>query len=264
MQPYKISFALYSSRNFPPLEAQLEGLKKIGYWGVEPFLPIYEKDPKEFRKKIDAVGLACPCFHMSFTGLVDEPDRFIDIAHTIGARIMITPWLPPEERGKTADAWKKIGAALAKGAEKAGAAGLSVAWHNHDFEFLPLPDGSRPIDHLFAAAGDRVGFEIDIAWVLRGHADPAAELARYADRITVIQVKDTAPPGTTAEGGWTATGDGIVDWDVLWPLFRRTKSEHLVAEHDNPADWRVYAKRTFDYLTKLAARHEPARPAAGR
>ncbi|MDC9835111.1 hypothetical protein [Rhizobium binxianense] len=38
------------------------------------------------------------------------------------------------------------------------------------------------------------------------------------------------------EDGWTATRDGIIDREMLVPLFRRTKAEHIVAEHDNPAD----------------------------
>ena len=164
---------------------------------------------------------------------------------------MIPPWLPPEERGPDAAAWQRVGAALAEGAEKVKRQGLRVAWHNHDFEYIPLPDGSRPIDHLLAAGGESVEFEIDLAWVVRGGADPAAELARYADRITVIQCKDTAPLGTDAEGGWTATGDGIIDWHALWPLFVETRTDQLVAEHDNPADWRTYAQRSFDYMKKL-------------
>ena len=42
---------------------------------------------------------------------------------------------------------------LAKGAESVRSAGLKIAWHNHDFEYRKLSDGSRPIDHLFAAPG---------------------------------------------------------------------------------------------------------------
>jgi len=254
MQPYKLSFALYSSRSFQPLDMQLEGVKAIGYDAVEPWLPVYGDDPRGFRRMIDDAGLACFGFHMPFAGLVNEPDRFIDIAQTIGATVMIPPWLPPEERGTDAAAWQRVGEGLAKGAERAKKAGLRVAWHNHDFEYHPLPDGSRPIDHLLAAAGDEVGFEIDVAWVVRGKADPAAELARYADRVAIIQCKDTAPLGTTVDDGWTATGDGIVDWNALWPLFRKTKADHLVAEHDNPSDWRRFAQHSFDYLKELMAR----------
>ena len=177
---YKLSYQLYSSRKFPPLEAQLPILKSIGYDAVEPWLPAYEASPKAFCKAIDDAGLACLGFHMPLTGLTLETERFIDIAHAIGAPLMIPPWIPPEERDTGPDGWKRLGEALAKGAEQARAAGLKVAWHNHAFEYQALADGSRPIDILFAAAGDLDGFEIDCGWVVRGGADAAAELARYA------------------------------------------------------------------------------------
>jgi sugar phosphate isomerase/epimerase len=246
--PYKISYQLYSSRNFPPLAAQLPVLKSLGYDAVEPWLPAYEASPKQFRAQIDDAGLACYGFHMPLAGLVDEPDRFIEIAQQLGAALMIPPYVMPEDRRPTPDFWKRLGTQLAAGAEKAAKHGLRVAWHNHDFEFQPLSDGSRPIDHIFAAAGDTVWFEMDCAWIVRAGADPAVELARFADRIAAVQVKDTAPLGTIRDGGWAATGDGIIDWPALAPLIAATRADHLVAEHDEPSDWKSFAERSIRYL----------------
>jgi sugar phosphate isomerase/epimerase len=251
---YQISFQLYSTRNFPPQEAVLKELKIIGYDAVEPWLPDFQDDPSEFRKRIDAAGLKCLGFHLPFRGLVDEPRRFIDIAHTLGASLMIPPYLAPQDRPFDAGGWRGIGEKLARGAQAAGKDGLKVAWHNHDFEYRSLADGSRPIDIMLEAAGSEVGFEIDLAWVLRAWADPAIELERYAKRICAIQVKDTAPPGVSAEGGWTAAGAGIVDWKAIWPSFASTRANHLVVEHDDPKDWRRVARQSYDFLIAMGAR----------
>ncbi|OAV49145.1 sugar phosphate isomerase [Rhizobium sp. WYCCWR10014] len=248
---YPISYQLYSSRNFPPLFAQFPELKAFGYDAIEPWLPAYEADPKAFRTALDDAGLKCHCFHMPLKGLVEEPQRFIDIALTMGATIMIPPYVAAEERGTTADYWRSLGAQLAEGAEQAAEHGLKVAWHNHDFEFFALADGSRPIDHIFDGGGDTVWFEIDCGWITRAGADPAAELKRFADRIVAIQMKDMAPKGTTTEDGWAATGDGIIDWEKFVPLFRETKAEHIVTEHDNPADWRRFARRSIEHIKAL-------------
>ena len=250
---YKIAYQLYSSRNFPPLEAQLPELKAIGYDGIEPWLPAYEADDgKSFRKLLDDAGLGCFGFHMPLAGLVSETQRFIDIALTLGAGWMIPPYLTPEERaGADSDFWKALGGKLAKGAAAAKPHGLKVAWHNHDFEFVALKDGSRPIDHILDEGGADVWFEIDCGWVRRAGADPATELSRFKNRIGVIQTKDTAPLGTKAEDGWVATGDGIIDWAALAPLFRATQADHLVTEHDNPGDWRAFAQRSINHLRQL-------------
>ncbi|MCR6672092.1 sugar phosphate isomerase/epimerase [Devosia ginsengisoli] len=249
--PYPIAYQLYSSRNFPPLAAQLPVLKAMGYDAIEPWLPAYEADPKLFRRQLDDAGLACYGFHMPLAGLVSEPNRFIDIALTLGATVLIPPYVAVEERENTPDYWRGLGEKLARGAETAGPHELKVAWHNHDFEYVPLPDGSKPIDHIFEAAGPDVWFEIDCGWITRAGADPAAELRRYADRIIAIQTKDTAPLGTTLDDGWTATGDGIIDWAALVPLFRRTRADHIVTEHDNPGDWQRFASRSIYHLKAL-------------
>lgn len=247
---YPIAYQLYSSRNFPPLEAQLPELKAMGYDAIEPWLPAYEADPAAFRRALDDAGLGCIGFHMPLKGLVEETQRFIDIALTLGASVMIPPYVTPEEREPTPGYWRSVGERLARGAEAAARHGLTVAWHNHDFEYRPLPDGSRPIDHILGVS-DLVKFEIDCGWIVRGGADPAEELRRYADQVIAIQLKDTAPLGTKEEDGWTATGDGIIDWAALVPLMRATQATHIVAEHDNPADWRRFASRSIDHMRSL-------------
>ena len=249
--PYPIAYQLDASRQFPPLADQMPLLKALGYDAIEPCLPAYEADPALFRRQLDDAGLACYGFHMPLAGLVAEPTRFIDIALTLGARVLIPPYVTAEERQNTPAYWQELGRKLGHGADLTAPHGLKVAWHNHDFEYAALPDGTRPIDHIFAAGGPNVWFEIDCGWIARAGADPAAELGRYADRIIAIQTKDTAPMGTLADDGWTATGDGIIDWAALVPLFRQTRADHIVTEHDNPADWQRFARRSIDHLKAL-------------
>jgi sugar phosphate isomerase/epimerase len=81
----------------------------------------------------------------------------------------------------------------------------------------------------------------------------AAELSRYADRLIAVHAKDLAPAGTVAEDGWADVGAGIIDWRGIWPLIDRSKARVLVVEHDNPADWRRSAERSFAYLSSLRA-----------
>ncbi|WP_432254775.1 sugar phosphate isomerase/epimerase family protein [Limimaricola sp. AA108-03] len=247
---YPISFQLYSSRESWPLPPQLPKLKAMGYDAVEPWLPAYENDPEGLRRMLDAAGLACFGFHMPLSGLRDEPGRYVEIAQILGATYLIPPFVPEAERKDSAGFWMGIGETLAAGAEHAARHGLRVAWHNHDFEYRPLPDGSRPIEHILGQS-EAVGFEIDCGWIARAGADPAEELVRYAERIVAIQPKDLRRPGDTVEGGWAATGDGTIDWAALAPLFRKTAAHHIVTEHDAPADWERFAQRSIDTLRGL-------------
>jgi sugar phosphate isomerase/epimerase len=254
MAAYQLSFQLYTARNFSPQDVVLKELKSIGYDAVEPWPRDFEDDPRGFRKLIDAAGLRCPSLHLPFHGLVEQPRRYIDIAHVLGASLMVAPYLAPQDRPSDVRGWRKIGDQLAHAARAAAENGLKVAWHNHDFEYASLVDGSRPIDILLEAAGREVGFEIDLAWVKRAGADPLAEIQRYSQRIWAIHVKDTAPPGTTAQSGWTVAGAGVLDWKVLWPAFASTRAELLVVEHDDPDDWRQVAQDAYDFLIAMGAR----------
>jgi sugar phosphate isomerase/epimerase len=239
---YPVSFQLYSAREFPPLEEQLSTLAKLGYTNVEPFADLYAA-PETFRALLDANGLSALSGHFNLWDLEADPDKAISIAKTLGIEIVIAPWLDPADRPIDAAGWKSVGKRLAKLQETFAAAGLTFAWHTHDFEFIGLPDGSFPIEHILD--GNCVGLELDIAWVVRAGADPAAWLNKYADRLVTIHVKDIAPEGQNAEqDGWADLGHGVVDWKGLWPLIERSKARLAILEHDRPGDWRRFAQNS--------------------
>ena len=111
--------------------------------------------------------------------------------------------------------------------EKAGKpfrdAGLDFGWHNHDFEFVALSDGSIPQDHIFAG-GPNLSWEADIAWVIRGGADPFAYIEKYGNRITAVHVKDIAKAGENADqDGWADVGHGTVEWARLFKAPRQPR-----------------------------------------
>jgi sugar phosphate isomerase/epimerase len=252
MKTYRISFQLYSARKFPPVEAQLEALAAIGFDAVEPYGGAYGNDPAGLRRKLDAVGLACPTAHVALDLLNSDRAAAIGIAEALGLETVVVPYLVAEKRPADAAGWKTIGAQLAGHAAALAEKGFRLAWHNHDFEYATLPDGSRPIEHLLAGKG--VGFEADIGWIARAGKDPEAEVKRYAGKIAAFHVKDLAPAGTTADDGWTDIGSGTIAWKTLLPAIEASASDLLVFEHDNPSDWRGFASRSYGYVSNLVGR----------
>jgi sugar phosphate isomerase/epimerase len=248
MADYKISFQLYSARKFPPLEQQLEALAVIGYDAVEPYGAVYEQDPAGFRTKVDTAGLTCPSAHIPLAALDSNRPRAIEVARTLGLHTAVVPYLQPAERPRDTAGWKAIGERLAEHASAFAAAGMKLAWHNHDFEYEPLPDGSRPLEHLLAPG---VAWEADIGWIERAGAEPRHALLEHSDRIAAFHVKDVAPSGIYAEDGWADVGTGRIDWRALWPAMASAPARLLVCEHDNPSDWQRFARRSYDYLSRL-------------
>ena len=163
-----LSMQLYSARKFPPVEAQLATVRANGFEFVETFGPLHD-DAAGTRRRLDAHGLAAKSAHIGLETIETRPERTLQVARQLGVEIVVAPNLTPPERPTSREGWNNLGARLAQISARLAAEGLPFAWHNHDFEFSALPDGSFPIEHLL---GDAVLWEADLAWVSRGGADP--------------------------------------------------------------------------------------------
>lgn len=248
----EIGFQLYSARNYPLAEV-LKKVAALGYTHVEGYGALYANpDPAALKALLDANGLAMPTAHISIEDLRDT-DKTLKLAETLGIKVAVCPWLAPEQRPTSGDGWKAFGADLQKIGKPLQDAGLTFGYHNHDFEFA-THDGQYGMDILLDAA-PAVNVEADVAWIVRGGADPAAWLSKFGDRIVAIHVKDLAPAGEAEdEGGWADAGHGTVGWTKLWPIVRRqTKARYFVAEHDNPNDIDRFASRSMTFIKSLGA-----------
>ena len=241
------SYQLYSSRNFPPLPATLKMLAEAGYKYVEGFGGLYgdKAGLADLALHLHATGLTMRTGHFGIAQIEDTPDWAIEVAQTLGMEKVIVPWIPAEMHPKDGAGWRALGARLQKMGAPIRAAGLGFGWHNHDFEFRKTPDGVMPQTALFDGGPD-LEWEMDVAWVIRGGADPLTWIAQHGSRITAAHVKDIAPAGENlAEDGWADVGHGTVDWPTIMAALRGVGCKYFVMEHDNPADHRRFATRAL-------------------
>ncbi len=245
-----ISYQLYSSREFPPLIETLKMLKDLGYSQVEGYGGVYG-DPATLKSALAEAGLSMPSGHFGIDMLEGEPDKALEIAAAAGMRAVYCPFLMPDDRPGDAAGWRAFGERLQAAGKPFRAAGLDFGWHNHNFEFETLEDGSVPLEHIFEGGPD-LSWEADIAWVVRGGADPLDWIRRYGDRITAVHVKDIAPAGECAdEDGWADVGHGTMDWAGIWAALRGTNAGIFIMEHDKPNDHRRFATRSIRALRNI-------------
>ena len=141
---------------------------------------------------------------------------------------------------------RRLPIAILAGAAVTLAAGTALAEtaKTHTMS-VALPDGSIPQDHIFAG-GPNLSWEADIAWVIRGGADPFAYIEKYGKRITAVHVKDIAPAGENADqDGWADVGHGTVEWAKLFKALSATPAKYYIVEHDNPKDYKATAERSI-------------------
>jgi len=240
----ELSFQLYSARNFPPLADFLPKLTKLGYTQVEGYGGLYE-DAAGLAALLKSNGLSMPTGHFGLAQLKDTATA-LKTAETIGMKKIYCPYIPVEERSEDDSKWVELAETLASLGETYKKAGYGFGWHNHDFEFVPTTSGRLPMDIILETAPD-IEWEADVAWIVRGKADPISWFDRYGSRITAVHVKDIAPAGENAnEDGWADVGHGRLDWDnLITKVTSKTKAEYFVAEHDNPSDAERFASRSI-------------------
>lgn len=248
-----VSFQLYSARETASWSDTFQELAALGYTQVEGYGANYA-DPAATRAMLDQAGLTMPSGHFSpIDQFEDDFVGTIGAARALGMKRLFCP--APEEalRNSTDPAdWIAFGKTLATVGERVRDAGLSFGWHNHHWEFMPLPDGQIPMQLILDNA-PAIDWEMDVAWVVRGGADPLDWIARNADRITTAHVKDIAPEGEAAdEDGWADVGHGTMDWATLYGALRDAGVDLFVMEHDKPSDISRFASRSIAAFKSIA------------
>jgi sugar phosphate isomerase/epimerase len=239
------SFQLYSARNFQPWNSVLKLVADAGYRQVEGYGGIYS-EPEALRAELDGLGLTMPTGHFSLDMLENDLDVARHIAETLGMEMIICPHIAADLRPADAAGWRGFAERLARVGAAVKATGHDFAWHNHGFEFAPLADGSTPMEHILSAAPD-IGWQVDVAWLIRGGGDPLPWIERQGRRIVAVHVKDIAGPGqAVGEDGWADVGHGTVDWPGLMKVLRtQSAARYFVMEHDNPDDLGRFARRSI-------------------
>ncbi|HUV32051.1 MAG TPA: sugar phosphate isomerase/epimerase [Devosiaceae bacterium] len=248
----ELSYQLYSARNFPPLSDHLRFLASLGYKQVEGYGGLYAgTDLAALRAELDGRGLSMPTAHVGLPQLEDtEGTR--RIAAALGIKVLFCPAVSREERTRGEAGWRALGEKLAGLAAVYAADGVGFGWHNHDFEFTPTESGTVPLDLILAGSPD-LQWEADVAWMQVGGQDPDAWIAKYADRLTAVHVKDIAPAVESEhEDGWADVGHGIMPWGALMKtLSTQTACKYFVMEHDNPSDANRFAERSIKALRAM-------------
>lgn len=244
------AFQLYSARKVNDLAAFLQSLAQLGYRAVEGYEKLYADLPR-LQDALTSSGLSMPTGHFSLSTLADEA-KTKAIARALGIKTLICPYLGPLDRPHRASGWSRVAARLEEYAQRYGAAGFGFAWHNHDYEFKALADGALPLNLLLDGAPS-MGWQGDLAWLVRAGEDANEWIARRGERIVSVHIKDMAQPGRGHdENGWIDIGDGAMNWPrLLAELARHSNVHSFVLEHDNPLDASRFARRSIRYLQSL-------------
>ena len=246
-----VALQLYSVRD--DMEKDFEGtLKKVselGYHGVE-FAGLFGKSAAEVKALCEKYSLTPISAHVPLVDMIDDTDAVLRAYKEIGCEYIVVPYVTEERRPgaekfeETIEDIKKIGAA----AEKLG---LTLLYHNHDFEFIKI-DGKIGLDVLYASVPENLlKTEIDTCWANVGGVDPASYVLKYTNRAPVVHLKDfTGTPsgrlyaliGLDEDNKETSNsfelrpvGYGKQDIPTILDASVKAGAKWVVVEQDNPS-----------------------------
>lgn len=258
----------------------LKELYSVGYREVESAGPQTGMSTEAFRKLIDDAGLKCPSAHLQLTE-GDLGPQF-DQAHALGAHYAVSSVLRafspefmkaakaamdsggkmpmPKMTPMNLDDFKRTAERMNVVGKAAKAAGLQYAYHNHNFEFVKMPDGGPGYDVLLKETDpELVKFEVDCGWMVVAGGNPPAYFAKYPGRFRMLHIKDFKPvaaPTTDLMGKGrplgTDLGTGFIDYGPIFAAAKSADIEHIFVEQEAPfaVSQMASAKVDFAYLQK--------------
>lgn len=244
-----IGLQLYTLRDAmaKDVDGTLDQVAKIGYKEVE-FAGYFDRTPEQIKAKLASLGLKSPSTHVQLKQLRESWPATLDTAAAIGHTWVVLAWLSPEERGGL-DTYKALADLLNTSGEAARKHNLRLAYHNHDFEFVPT-DGGVPFEAMLERADPKlVEFELDLYWATKAGRDPVELFTKHPGRFPLVHVKDM---DSTPAGGITEVGHGKIDFKRIFAKSKTAGIKHYFVEQDvTPGSPFDSIKFSYDYVKAL-------------
>ena len=240
VQLYTVRDALAADR-----EGTLRRVADIGYREVE-LAGLPGVTARAMRTSLQRYGLEAPSMHASYDALRRDFAAVVEEARALGAAYVVCPSVDAGER-RTADDWKKVCRTLNGIGRAARSQGLVLAYHNHDFEFVPFDDGTTPFRLLLTETDPQeVKLELDVYWVAKAGLDPVQHLKNGEDRIVLVHLKDLGRDGSTVE-----VGNGVLPMAEIVRTALLVGVRHLFVEQDDSPDPLASIATSFRFLERL-------------
>jgi len=200
MKHLPIALQVYSIRDDAARDFRgtMQKIKDMGYDGVE-LAGLYNIPAAEIRRILDEVGLPAVSAHVPYEQLAADMDKTIDDYITIGCQYIAVPYLVENLRPGT-DNFGDVIKMIDKIGRACRSKGITLLYHNHDFEFVRLEDGSYGLDTLYSSISpEYLQTELDTCWVKVAGEDPVQYIGKYAGRSPVVHLKDFYKEGMPSD-----------------------------------------------------------------
>ncbi|WNS78074.1 sugar phosphate isomerase/epimerase [Domibacillus sp. DTU_2020_1001157_1_SI_ALB_TIR_016] len=205
----------------------LKKVAELGYDGVE-FAGYGGLSAAEVRTLLDELGLKAASSHVPLDELKTNLAQVIEDQKTLGSKFVVCPYLLPDQRSE--EDYRALIALLNEAGETCRQEGITLCYHNHDFELDRLSDGRTALEAIFDDTDSKnVKAEFDVYWLTKAGERPIDWLRRYNGRTPLVHLKDMT---TDEEQFFAELGTGGVDLDEVLAAGEESNVEWWIVEQD--------------------------------
>jgi len=227
----QIGVVLFTARSQMAADPQgtLNALAQCGITNAEPSGSVgnfYGLTGEQLAPLAENAGINVRSIGVSWNDLQNNVEGVIAEAEAVGATYARfsggRDWTMAQY-AETAAQMNEIGAELAD-------AGITLAYHNHGWEFETQEDGRTGYDVLLEETdAENVAMELDLYWSSSVGVDVVELISENPGRFPLVHVKDMAEDGSFAD-----VGEGVIDFQEIFALRDLAGIEYYFIEHDRP------------------------------
>jgi sugar phosphate isomerase/epimerase len=252
-----LGLQLYTVRDeVKDLKNALQKISAAGYTNLELFgynnRMYFGNTVAQFSAMLKENNLITVSGHYGLSDMLHAPDYnwdswkyLIEDATLLGHKYVTIPYL--DDKHRTADDFKRIAERLNKGGELSAKAGITTAYHNHNFEFEKDGDITKYEILLNNTDAKLVKFEMDLYWVENAGQNPVEWFKRYPGRFPLWHIKDMEKAGADGKKGQTCeVGKGVIDWKAIFAEKKIAGLDYTFVEQEQ------YRQPVFDCIKESA------------
>ncbi|MDF2787285.1 MAG: sugar phosphate isomerase/epimerase [Neobacillus sp.] len=205
----------------------LKKVAELGFQGVE-FAGYGGLTTKEVKALLDEYGLQATASHVPLEELENNLYGVIEDQKILGSKFLVCPYLMPERRSE--EDYKSLISFLDHAGEISRQEGITLCYHNHDFELQRLSNGKMALESIFDKTNaEDVKAELDVYWLTKAGEKPVEWINRYRNRTPLIHLKDMT---TDEEQFFAELGTGGVDLEAILNIGGEAGVQWWVVEQD--------------------------------
>lgn len=196
-----------------------DGVELAGYGGQSVL---------EVKEMLDKLGLQVAGNHVPLQELQTNLTKVIEEQKLLNNQYLVCPFLLPDRR--TEEDYKKLVPFLNEAGEICKREGITLCYHNHDFELETLSDGRTALDTIYMDTNpEYVKAEFDVYWLTKASENPVDWLRRYKDRTPLVHLKDMT---VDEEKFFAELGTGGVNLEAILKRGEENEVNWWVIEQD--------------------------------